>query len=189
VDLGDPAIADHHENDRFIARVCTEAERARVTAAEDPKRLLWTLFAAKEAAYKVAAKLGRAPGFAHRSFEVAADLTSVRYGDLDLHLSVDVTDGWVHAIASTGAEPVTAAAMTAPPGEHPSIAARRLLCEAVAEQIKCSPAELQVVRERVPGSWDGFGPPLVHRAGEPVDVDVSLSHDGRFVAFAVSSPR
>ncbi len=189
VDLGDPAIADHHENERFVARVCTNEERARVAAADDPRALLWTLFAAKEAAYKVVVKLGRAPGFAHRKFEISPDATSVRYGDLELHLSVDSNAERIHAIASTGTEPVTSAATPTPPGEHPGVAARRLLCEALAEQLQCEPGELEVVRPRVPASWDGFGPPRVHRANEPIDADVSLSHDGRFVAFALSSPR
>ena len=64
VDLRDPDIARHHERSRFVARVCTPDEVARVAASDDPHRVLWTLFAAKEAGFKVVAKL--TPGIASR---------------------------------------------------------------------------------------------------------------------------
>jgi hypothetical protein len=42
-----------------------------------------------------------------------------------------------------------------------------------------------VVRDPVPGAWDGFGPPRVeHRGQLMAGTDVSLSHDGPFVAVA-----
>ncbi len=57
---------------------------------------LWTLFAAKEAAYKVVVKIGEAPGFAHRRFEVRPDSAAVRYGDRELILDVDADAERVH---------------------------------------------------------------------------------------------
>ncbi len=185
VDLGDPAIADHHANARFVARVCTERERARIAESADPKALLWTLYAAKEAAYKVAVKLGYAPGFAHRRFEVDGDRVS--YRDVALGLRVDADADRIHAIATTEPGPIEAAVLPAPAGAHASIAVRTALCTAVAARLGCPADELEVVRERIANSWDGFGPPHLHRAGAPVDVDVSLSHDRRFIAYAFSS--
>jgi hypothetical protein len=39
---------------------------------------------------------------------------------------------------------------------------------------------VDVLRDALPGSWDGFGPPRLSDDSR----DISLSHDGRFVAFA-----
>jgi phosphopantetheinyl transferase (holo-ACP synthase) len=169
--------------ERFVARVLSEEERTRLAASEDPRTLLWTLFAAKEAAYKVVTKLGPARPFAHRHFRVAADLRSVSVGDTVLHLSVEARPAWVHAVASTAPVVVSAVAEVAP-GADLSLEARALLGRGLARDIGCEIAELEVVREPREGSWDGFGPPRVIHAGSPLETDVSLSHDGRFVAVA-----
>lgn len=180
VDLDDPAIATSHLSERFVARVCAAAERQALLRAGDPKVRLWSLFAAKEAAYKAIAR-GPAPPppFAHRRFVVADDLEAVRYGDLTLSLGVTVSGSCVHAVAwSGGARPVAATGVVRP-HEAPGAAARRLLAS-------CLGGGVEVLRPVRPGSWDGFGPPTVQRDGAPLDVTVSLSHDGRFAGFAVS---
>lgn len=175
VDLGDPQIAAHHLRPRFVARVCSEEERARVRDAQS----LWSLFAAKEAAYKALVKLGFEPGFAHREIVVAADLRSVRWRDVTLRLHVEATGERVHAVAWEGeAEPSWGIEQTADPDL--SASARALLCGALARGGR----ELSVLRDPREGSWDGFGPPRLVSRGEPIDVDVSLSHDGRFVGYA-----
>ena len=180
VDLGDPQIAEHHLRPRFVARVCSEAERAR---ARDPQSL-WSLFAAKEAAYKVLVKLGFEPGFSHREIEVAEDLRSVRWHGVSLRLRVEATAERVHAVAWEGeAEPSSGVEQTAE-GDL-SLAARARLRGALARRLACDERELEVVREPREGSWDGFGPPRVLARGEPLGVDVSLTHDGRFVGYAM----
>ena len=189
VDLGDPVIARHHQNERFLARVCTPEERSRVATARD----LWSLFAAKEAAYKALVKLGGAPGFGHRSLHVAPDLSSVAWSDQRLCLRVTADGECVHAVAwSAGAPPVmrnplarvSRSESNGREGRAESEDARAVLRDLVATALGCAPGELEVVRDAVPGAWDGQGPPRILRAGAPVDADVSLSHDGRFVAAA-----
>ncbi len=182
VDLTDPHVARHHENERFVARVCAAEERARVVTARD----LWSLFAAKEAAYKVLVKVGGAPGFGHRAIRVAPGLDRVTWGNWRLELAVTGDIDHVHAVAWTdGARPIARVARTA---QDPSEGARTVLRELVAAAIGCDPEELAVIRDLAPGSWDGYGPPRVVRGGAPVEADVSLSHDGSFVAAAVIDP-
>lgn len=183
VDLGDPWIATVRE--RFVARVCCEEERERVAVARDPRRLLWSLFAAKEAAFKVVSKLGPPPVFAHRRFVVAEDLGSVRYEDLSLPAWIRVDEDFVHALVSTTAELPCSEVARAAEGDL-SASARALLRAALAGRLGCSADELEIARAPAPGSWDGFAPPVATRRGAALDVDVSLSHDGRFVAFAMS---
>ncbi len=180
VDLGDPQIAEHHLRARFIERVCAreEADRAR-----GDKRALWSLFAAKEAAYKVLVKLGQPVGFAHREIVVAEGWRSVAFRGVRLDLHLEGDDEHVHAVASLDAAPVSAVRHAT--GDQ-SRAARALAAEVLARS--GLHADLEIVRDPIIGAWDGYGPPrVVSRAGEPIDADVSLSHDGRFVACAVNA--
>jgi phosphopantetheinyl transferase (holo-ACP synthase) len=181
VDLSDPAIARHHEDTRFVARVCSDDERARVTTA----RALWTLFAAKEAAYKALVKLGESPGFGHRAIRVAPGLDVVSWGERRLRLTVTGDSEHVHAVAWTDASrtPIARAGRLQV-GEGESEGARRVLRALAAEALGCGPHAFEIVRDPVPVAWDGFSPPRLERSGERVDADVSLSHDGRFVAAA-----
>jgi phosphopantetheinyl transferase (holo-ACP synthase) len=178
VDLTDPGGARHHENQRFVARVCADEERTRVVSARD----LWSLFAAKEAAYKALIKVGGSPGFGHRAIRVGPGLDSVTWGGWRLELAITGDVDHVHAVAWTaGPRPMVRVARTTP---DESEAARTVLRELVARAIGCDPEELAIVRDPSPGSWDGYGPPRVVRSGVPLDADVSLSHDGSFVAAA-----
>jgi phosphopantetheinyl transferase (holo-ACP synthase) len=180
VDLEDPAIADSHLRPRFLDRVCAPGERALLEASSDPKVLLWSLFAAKEAAFKVISKLSGPPVFAHRRFVVARDLRTVGYGGHALHLQLTRGAGWVHAQASTDEQPTSFGVEAITEGMDPGLAARRLLLT------RLGLVGFEVRREPNPGSWDGYGPPrlvsLQAARGQPRDI--SLSHDGRFVAFA-----
>ncbi len=58
---------------RFVRRVFTAREAELIAGAANPDRALWTLWAAKEAAYKVARKLRPDAIFAHSRYEVTVD--------------------------------------------------------------------------------------------------------------------
>jgi phosphopantetheinyl transferase (holo-ACP synthase) len=179
VDLDDPAILEHHRRERFVSRVCAPEERVRVGSALD----LWTLFAAKEAAYKALVKLGPSPGFRHREIVVSEDRRAVIWRGHVLAASVTSCDEYVHAIAwSAGAYRPSARVERARTSEGD--AARALLVNLLAAATHCEADDLAVVRDESPGAWDGLGPPRVEHRGMPMDIDVSLSHDGRFVAVA-----
>lgn len=182
VDLTDPLIAEHHRRQRFVARVCDGEERARIVTSAD----LWALFAAKEAAYKVLVKLGYAPGFAHREISVAPDLHAVGWRGHELALSVEKGEHYVHALAWTGEgrRPLAIVGRRSD-FELEGVAARALLCALVGEATGNAASELEVVRDAVAVAWDGFGPPRVECHGSAMDADVSLSHDGPFVAAAM----
>jgi phosphopantetheinyl transferase (holo-ACP synthase) len=179
VDLEDPVVAEHHRRPRFVSRVCAAEEFERIATARD----LWTLFAAKEAAYKALVNLGYSPGFAHREIRVSEDLRAVRWRDVCLSLSLQSDHGHVHAVAwSASSHAPRAKVSRAETAE--SQAARELLCELVATTTHYQARDLMVVRDPLPGAWDGYGPPRLEHLGTAVDVAISLSHDGRFVAAA-----
>ncbi|MBE0557548.1 MAG: 4'-phosphopantetheinyl transferase superfamily protein, partial [Proteobacteria bacterium] len=52
VDLNEPDNRGKSGDDRFLGRVFTAEERELIARAAAPNTLLWSLWAAKEAAYK-----------------------------------------------------------------------------------------------------------------------------------------
>lgn len=56
VDFSDEALQEKHKDLRFLDRVFTEEEKAAILMAENGSKLLWTLWSAKEAAFKACQK-------------------------------------------------------------------------------------------------------------------------------------
>jgi phosphopantetheinyl transferase (holo-ACP synthase) len=188
VDLGDPHNHAAHERPRFVARVLADEEREALRGSAEPAAMLWSLYAAKEAAYKLVCKRGPRPAFAHRRFVVDPSLAWVRYGPRRFRLWVERDGDRLHAIASTGPSRPFAVAAAVDPAVDAGVAVRRLLSTSLARHLRCSAAMLAVVRDPAPEAWDDLGPPRLLRYGLPLATDVSLSHDGRFVAFSACLP-
>jgi hypothetical protein len=90
---------------------------------------------------------------------------------------VEQTDEFVHALARAGESAGEPCSRVAPfVGEDASAAARALACGALADR-------LGVARERLSIAKRGRIPVLC-ADGAPAQADLSLSHHGRFVAFA-----
>lgn len=207
VDLAEPGVAGKERDTRFMDRVFTPAERRRILQAAAPTIALWKTWAAKEAAYKIASKLRQRVVFAHRAFEVGAEAVGerakVRFEDLEIRVRWETAADYVHCIGHLGGERVTAwrrllagvaregqvldgvltgaeqASAYSTASERARLLARRLM-----ERWDLKGAEVV----RLCRSW-GWSPPVVARDGSPVPAfDVSLSHDGRFVAAAVVGP-
>ena len=68
VDLVEPEAIGKFQDKRFINRVFCSSEQHIISAAALPDRALWTLWAAKESAFKIYAKRNSNPAFAHRKF-------------------------------------------------------------------------------------------------------------------------
>lgn len=178
----DPHIAAHHLKRRFVDRVCSPGEAGRVRASREPGLLLWSLWAAKEAAYKAVVKLRPGTPFAHRRFVVAESLAAVRYEDLQLSLELEANEEWVHAVARTGETAVLSSVERKEDGADQKEAVRALAIEALAARFDLPRDCLEIVRRSNAGGRPG--PPELLMEGQPTGVDISLSHDGPFVAFA-----
>lgn len=73
VDLRAREAAGKAGDARFVARVFTAREAELISGSASPDTALWMLWAAKEAAYKVAKKLRPDVIFAHSRYEVTPD--------------------------------------------------------------------------------------------------------------------
>jgi phosphopantetheine--protein transferase-like protein len=189
VDLGDPETEARVRHPRFDERVFTGVERAALRMSAEPERLRWVLWAAKEAAYKLAKKDDARTVLSPRTFEVCLtrrDRARVQHGARSFLVALDVDRERVHAVATAergdaprlllaGCERIPADGATTP-----SAAARALALAGVAAALRVCPAELAVVS-------GGRIPRLVRADGAALG-DLSLSHHGRFVAFACELP-
>lgn len=173
---------------RFDARVFSDDELRALDAAPERARLRWQLWAAKEAAYKVAVKRDPTTIFSPSRFRVRLGAegcpqrgaVETPAGEVELELYEQA--GAIHGIAREGGGRVIAA-MTrlgqnaldasdpAAPGRH----ARRFAMAEIAHCLGSSPESLEIrKRGRVPELW---------REGRQV-ADLSLSHHGNVVGFA-----
>ena len=184
VDLGDREVLQGPTHPRFDARVFTPEERELLLESENTERMRWTLWAAKEAAYKLAKKLDPAVVFSPRRFAVmmtAPGRAEVLHRGRRLAVRIAEAGKALHAVAfEPRAQRLLLWAVEARRrGADPSRAARSLAARVLAEELGVTRRSLRFGRRgRVPTARV-FGPD-----GRDTPLDLSLSHHGRFVAFA-----
>lgn len=181
VDLADPEVRKGAAHPRFDARVFAQSEREVLRESGAPERLRWFLWAAKEAAYKLAKKLDPKIIFSPKQFVVSLDATlvgEVAHSDRSYPVRLAAGSDSVHAVATDSAalrRIVSAVATTDAPLDA-SRAVRELATSVLAER-------LDVPNETVCIGRRGRAP-TVDVLGQDAALDLSLSHHGRFVAFA-----
>lgn len=180
VDLGDAETREGATHPRFDERVFSAEEREALATSGAPNRLRWLLWAAKEAAYKLGRKRDPALVFSPRRFAVrlAPDLTGVvRYEGCGVAVRVSDEQGALHAVASEAPGSEWLAGVAAiDPNEDASSAVRRFAGERIARSLRVPTDSI---------AFDRVGRvPTLRVAERPHGVDVSLSHHGRFIAFA-----
>ena len=187
VDLRDPESLPEAIHPRFDARVFTAQERRGSGWSAASHVFRWSLWAAKESAYKVAKKLDPAVRFLPRDFvvqRIAEGRAVVVHETGPFDVRLDRTDERIHAIATPAAAkasppigPLRAGIeRLAAPGADPSRSVRTLVCAELGAWMDVPPEQLQIGADR--------GIPIALWQNQRLPVDLSLSHHGRFVAWA-----
>jgi hypothetical protein len=189
VDLDDPETRLAGLHPRWRERVFTEVEREALQASPARLRLHWALWAAKESAFKARKRLEPETVFSPRQFEVelshlpatgdAVATGRVVHGRDVFGLEVRLEGASVHAVATSGSEASSRVLWQV--GEShgdPGAAVRRLAADAVGSALGLDPDDLRVVGR----------PPVASFREAGGEIGVSLSHHGRFVAFACALP-
>jgi phosphopantetheine--protein transferase-like protein len=227
VDLKEPDNCGKSGDDRFLGRVFTPEERERIVGAANPDKLLWALWAAKEAAYKAVSRDDPSISSTPRRYRVVLDDPDHPFNDvedstgrisLDVQekgkavdpvagsecwltgrvitprgataLRIIVTDDYVHALAISGDGDLTALIHRVDEmdgrrdAEGASAYARGQLLLEIGHRLNGPIDDLEIRKEPL-----GPGAPSVYLRGQPLAAEISLSHDGRFTAFALRLPR
>jgi hypothetical protein len=199
VDLTDSGNMGKSRDKRFLQRVFTEAERACITAAAAPDVILWALWAAKETAYKVVRKIDPSVASTPRLYPVVMspdEHDPARSGMVytpqgPVVIRVAIAPDHLHCIGATplpgildhvlwDVERLCQAEDGGDP--DPSLAVRRLAGRRLAALLDVSEADIAIRRCQDIDQW---APPAPYLGEKSVPFDLSLSHDGAFVAYAM----
>ena len=194
VDLKEPANAEKSREPRFLKKILTDAEIEFVLNEENPDAALWSCWAGKETAYKVIKKSFSDAAFLPRQWTVTFNDPQVKYtngeviipGKGSVYIRLFFNSDYVHCV---GADSLTALdkliwsveALTEKEKNNPSLYLRNCLGQKLTEHFSLSFRRIEIKRKRENGE---LLPPRVYVDGEKTNIDISLSHDGRFVAYA-----
>ena len=190
---------------RFLKKILTDTEIEQLHHCDDPDKALWSFWACKEAAYKVLKKQTSDAAFVPRRWSVhfrspcaqPEDQKPAEFTTGDVLISENKSipfllfssGAYVHCLAADRLDVLDKANWridVLPEGDQqsidPSAFARSCLTRALSVFFGCDPRQIKIFRAQ---DKDGeLQPPVVSRDGIQSDIDVSLSHDGQFVAYA-----
>lgn len=198
VDLTDPGNIGKSGDKRFLQRVFTPPERECIAAAGDPDTMMWALWSAKETAYKVVRKMNPAAASTPRLYPVLlspddqkrtlSGMVCTPHGPVVIRVSVAAE--YVHCIGSTSPRDILDYVLWSV--EHlspaagsdcdPSMAVRMSARLRLATLLHALAADIEIRRFQDNNGW---GPPRSYLNGNPAPFDLSLSHDGAFIAYAM----
>lgn len=93
VDLKQAGVRGKWQHSRFVARVFTKAEQTFIQDSPEPDLALWSLWAAKESAYKLISKITSPPVFSHKRFAaVLQDAMQVNSGGAPFSMPINFED-------------------------------------------------------------------------------------------------
>lgn len=190
---------------RFLMRVFSDKEQGLIKAATNPEEMLWTLWSAKEASFKIIKKLNPAQVFAHKKFEVTISNETRGFvlfnNNIQIILTWQKTLDYIHCIGVQSPQPRTewliartteiTNAIELSAQEEDSVyseESRKVRTLAKRLLLQCGFTGTEVIRERL--ATGGFLAPKVifnMAANATPNIDISLSHDGPWLAAVIMS--
>jgi len=196
VDLKEPGNIGKSKNLRFLKKILTDAEIEWVRKADDPDAALWRFWAAKETAYKVIRKLSGEATFLPRRWpvvlrEMHRELHegTVIVGGQEIFFSCRSDEDYLHCVGSDDADVLRksikgVAFLSEDRRRDPSGYGRYCLIKSVAEQGLAERRQIAVRRKKKNGELQ---PPQLYIADRKSSMDISLSHDGRWIAYVFTA--
>ena len=197
VDLREPANIWKSRDSRFLKKILTNAEIEIVKNAERSDEALWSFWACKETAYKFIKKTFPGIAFLPRRWPVTFGKTKSKKSDGlvkvpdtgDVYIRLFSNPDYIHCVGSdklTVPDKIICGVENLPDEEtDPSLFSRFCLAQSLAKRFSLNLHQIKIKRTRTKGELQ---PPCVYIDGRKTDIDISLSHDGRFVAYALVSP-
>ena len=194
VDLREPANSGKSKNSRFLKKILTDTEIEFIENTERPEAALWSFWACKEAAYKVKKKSFPDIPFIPRRWHVVFNKLQSEYSDGEViipgkgsvYIRLFSNIQYVHCVGADSFAVLNKLiwSVEALPEEkeiNPSLFLRDRLGEKLAHHFFLNFHDIKIRRTKKNGE---FQQPRVYVGGKETDIDISLSHDGRFVAYA-----
>ena len=194
VDLKEPANAGKSRDPRFLKKILTDAEIEFIKNAERPQAALWSLWACKEAAYKVKNKSFPDIPFIPRRWQVVFNKLQSDYSDGEViipekgsvYIRLFSNIQCVHCVGADSfavLDQLIWSVEVLPEGKEisPSLFLRDRLGEKLANNLSLNFHDIKIRRTKTNGELQQ---PCVYVDGKETDINISLSHDGRFVAYA-----
>lgn len=200
VDLKAPEAMGKSEDIRFIKRVLTPCEQRMLHHSEHPDTLVWALWAAKETAFKAVSKSypnissapGRYPVILDSKKSSHSSKGEVMTPNGSVEIRIDLHEDYIHCIGIfsladnldsivSGIGEIdtnTLAGQMDSISEKESFAVRRLAKKGIASCLHVNEQDIQIIRHKK------AHPPTVLAKGKMKNMEISLSHDGRFAAYA-----
>ncbi|MBU0505643.1 4'-phosphopantetheinyl transferase superfamily protein [bacterium] len=204
VDLHLDQCKDKSKDLRFLNRVFAEKEIKQIQESKNPDRILWSFWAAKETAYKVAKKLDPNTVFSHNKFEVDYESKAVRFGELIIPVDWVQNKDYIHCLGyhadyGFGFDSIETKVLKISDlffdgcdealfskEEKLSIKSKESFCARfLAKDMlqRQGYIDIEIIRRKTGMS---YGPPMVFQSKKQIeDIDVSLSHHGEWVAVAI----
>lgn len=190
VDLGAPGAKN--KTARFIRKILTPDEADELRQSASPDVRLWAFWAAKETAYKVISKSHPGADFSPLRYHTAFSRSNgnLLQGKVEtphgrVVVKVYLFQSHIHCIGTDdlhnnlgkvlwGYRTIDSSACESP-------AVRELAIDHIARRIGMNTHEMEI-RNDIHNY--GTGPPRLYVKGEKAPIDISLSHDERFVGWA-----
>ncbi len=207
MDLRHPDAWNKNRDERFVKRVLLYQEQCLIRSESNPDLTLWVLWAAKETAYKIVSKSHPAVHSGPLKYAVhlieSAPLVSSK---------ADIRSRYLFCSVETPVGPVRVDVMAVPDyvhafgcqgdqsrggtlhlkifglGQHScqeqleSLMVRKALFRYLSRFWQIDSGRIGIRREQ---GVRGLGPPKLYVDGSRIQADISLSHHGRYGAFAV----
>lgn len=183
---------------RYLKKILTSAEIEFVCNSENPDKALWSFWACKETGYKTIRKSYAGLSFLPRQWSVRLNRHNKMLTEGEVVIAgadpvfvriFDLPAGCMHCVGAdnlTDLDGIIWGIETLPEfssGEdnEPSSFGRRCLTRKLAGLYKLNFRELEVRRA---GGGGELQPPQLYYENKKTPFDISLSHDGKFVAYA-----
>ncbi|MEN6375040.1 MAG: 4'-phosphopantetheinyl transferase superfamily protein [Smithella sp.] len=183
---------------RYQKKILTNVEIEFVNDSENPDKVLWSLWACKETAYKAIRKSYAGLSFLPRQWSVQLNGYDKMLTEGEVVIPglntvfvrlFYLPEGCVHCVGADnwadldniiwGME--TLQEFTAGESIEPSLFVRECLVRKLAELYQLNSRKLEIRREKEGGELQ---PPQLYYENRKASCDISLSHDGKFVAYA-----
>jgi phosphopantetheinyl transferase len=200
VDLKEPGNTRKSRDLHFLKKILTDAEIEFVQSAENSDKALWSCWAYKETAYKIIKKSRGHAAFLPCQWSVIFKKSKSTYIDGEItapsaptvYLRLLSCAGYVHCVGTDcrdALEKIICNVVALPQqdkGEKPdaSLFLRECLTQDLARYFHLKSSDININRIKENGELQ---PPYLFVSGKKSDIDISLSHDGQFVAYAFLS--